>query len=144
MTKQDIKDERKQSEGDAHIKSKLRSMMQSFTRNRMKENVPQSNVIVANPIHFAVALKYDAETMAAPICVAKGARRMALIIKELAKDSNVPIVENPPLAQALYKTIEVGMPVPADLYHGVAEVLAYVYRLNEEIEAKGRPVAQKR
>lgn len=138
MTKQEVKEERKQTEGDVHVKSKMRSMMQAMTRNRMKDNVPKADVIVANPVHFAIALKYDADTMPAPICLAKGARKVAIMIKELAHESGVPIVENPPLAQNLYKTVEIGMPVPADLYHGVAEVLAYVYRLNEQ--AKGKKI----
>jgi flagellar biosynthetic protein FlhB len=138
MTKQEIKDERKQSEGDVQVKSKMRSMMQAMARNRMKENVPQADVIVANPIHFAIALKYDGETMAAPICLAKGARKTAIMIKEIAHENGIPIVENPPLAQALYKTVEIGMPVPGNLYHGVAEVLAYVYRLNNQAQLARR------
>lgn len=134
MTKQEVKDERKQTEGDAHVKSKMRSLMQSFTRNRMKDNVPGADVIVANPIHFAIALKYDADNMAAPMCVAKGARKMAILIKDIARDNGVPIVENPPLAQTLYKAVEVGAFIPGNLYHGVAEVLAYVYRLEEQMK----------
>jgi len=141
MTKQEIKDERKQTEGDVQIKSKMRAMMQAFAQNRMKENVPHADVIIANPIHYAIAVKYDAEEMAAPLCVAKGARRMAIAIKEIAKEHNIPIVENPPLAQGLYKSVEVGSFVPPNFYHSVAEVLAYVYRLNEKL-GKKIPVKQ--
>ena len=134
MSKQDIKDEHKQAEGDAQIKGRMRSMMQSFSQSRMKERVPESDVVIANPIHFAIAIKYDPEKIAAPFVVAKGARKMALIIKDLAKEHNVPIVENPPLAQALYKAVEVGTVIPPQFYHAIAEVLAYVYRLNQELE----------
>ena len=134
MSKQDIKDEHKQAEGDAQIKGRMRSMMQSFSQSRMKERVPESDVVIANPIHSAIAIKYDPEKIAAPFVVAKGARKMALIIKDLAKEHNVPIVENPPLAQALYKAVEVGTVIPPQFYHAIAEVLAYVYRLNQELE----------
>jgi len=138
MTKQEVKDERKQTEGDIHVKSKMRSMMQAFAQSRMKDNVPHADVVIANPIHFAIAIKYDAQQMAAPQCVAKGARRMALVIKEIANEHDIPIVENPPLAQALYKGVDVGGFIPPDFYHAVAEVLAYVYRLNEKLGQWGQ------
>lgn len=130
MSKQEVKDERKQMEGDIHLKSKMRSMMHSMAQTRMKDNVPHADVVVANPIHYAIAIKYDGDTMAAPICVAKGARKMALVIREIAEGCGVPIVENPPLAQGLYRVVDVGDWIPAEFYHSVAEVLAYVYRLN--------------
>jgi flagellar biosynthesis protein FlhB len=136
MTKQELKEERKQTEGDAHVKAKLRSMMQQFIASRMKGNVPKSDVIIANPVHYAIAIKYDPENMPAPLCMAKGARKMAEGIKELAKKHDVPIVENPPLARALFKVVEVGELVPPEFYHSVAEVLAYVYRLNDELDEK--------
>ncbi len=137
MTKQEMKDEFKQSEGDPHVKSKIRSTMISFIQSRMKSNVKHADVVVANPIHYAIAIKYDAQKMAAPICVAKGARKLAEAIKELAKEHKIPIVENPPLAQGLYKSVEVGAHIPPDFYHTVAEVLAYVYKLNQiQSEAK--------
>lgn len=136
MSRTEVKDERKQTEGDAQMKGKIRSMMQSFSQTRMKDNVPKADVVVANPIHYAIAIKYDPETMPAPVCVAKGARRMALIIRELAETSGVAVVENPPLARALYKSVEVGSLVPPDFYHAIAEVLAYVYRIDEEKGAK--------
>ena len=133
MSKQDIKEERKQMEGDAQMKGRMRSMMQAFSQSRVKSSVPQSDVVIANPIHFAIAVKYDAEEMAAPVCMAKGARRMALYIKELAKENSVVVVENPPLARMLYRAVEVGELIPPQFYHTVAEVLAYVYRLNEKL-----------
>lgn len=136
MTKQEVKEERKQTEGDAHVKAKLRGMMQQFMASRMKGNVPKSDVVIANPIHYAIAIKYDPEQMPAPLCMAKGARKMAEGIKEIARKHNVPIVENPPLAQALYKVTEAGELVPPEFYHSVAEVLAYVYRLNNELDDK--------
>jgi flagellar biosynthetic protein FlhB len=136
MSKQEIKDERKQSDGDPQLKSKMRSMMQGYSQSRMKEAVPHADVVVANPIHYAIAIKYDADSMAAPVCVAKGARKLAIALKEIAKEHNVPIVENPPLAQTLYKTVEVGRLIPPNLYNTVAEVLAYVYGLSEKMKKK--------
>jgi flagellar biosynthesis protein FlhB len=136
MTHQEVKEERKQTEGNAQVKSRVRSMMQAFSQSRMKANVPKSDVVIANPVHFSVAIKYDPEVMAAPVCMAKGAHKMAINIKEIAKENNIPIVENPLLARSLYKTVDVGDLVPAELYHSVAEVLAYVYRLNEAVAEK--------
>lgn len=133
MTKQEVKDEHKQAEGDRTVKQKLRSMMMDIVVSRMKSNVPQADVIVANPVHYAIAIKYDAENMAAPICVAKGARKIAVAIKEIAMEHKIPIVENPPLARALYRAVDVGMFVPPIFYHAIAEVLAYVYKLNEKM-----------
>ena len=128
MTKQEIKDERKQTEGDVQVKSKMRTMMHSFAQNRMKHNVPKSDVVIANPIHYALALKYDTAKMAAPMCTAKGTQKMAEVIKEIAKQHNVPIIEDPQLARALYKTIDIGMVIPPAFYQAIAEILAYVYQ----------------
>lgn len=136
MTRQEVKEERKQTEGDAQIKARIRGLMQQFSSARMKANVPESDVIIANPVHYAIAIKYDANKMSAPMCMAKGARKMALLIKEIAEENKVPIVENPPLARALYKVVEVGSLVPPEFYYAVAEVLAYVYRLNQSLAAK--------
>ncbi|MCB1135028.1 MAG: flagellar biosynthesis protein FlhB [Chlamydiia bacterium] len=136
MTRTEVKDERKQTEGDVQVKSRLRAMMQGFLQNRMRENVPKADVVVANPVHYAIAIKYDPEKMPAPLCVAKGARRLALAIRELAENNGVPVVENPPLAQALYRSVEVGSLIPPTFYHSIAEVLAYVYRLEEEQKRK--------
>jgi flagellar biosynthetic protein FlhB len=136
MTKQEVKDERRQSEGDVLVKSKMRSLMAQFSRSRMKANVPHADVIIANPTHYAIAIKYDPDQVPAPICVAKGMRKMAIAIKDVAKEHKVPIVENPPLARGMYNEVEVGGLVPPEFYHPVAEVLAYVYRLNDKMGAK--------
>ncbi|MEA2062364.1 MAG: flagellar biosynthesis protein FlhB [Gemmatimonadota bacterium] len=132
MSMQEIKDERKQQEGDPQIKSRIRSIQMEVARKRMMAQVQEADVVVTNPTSLAVALKYDSGDMTAPVVLAKGARKIAEKIKEIAKKHNIPIVENKPLAQILYKTVEVGTEVPADLYKAVAEVLAYVYRLKNK------------
>lgn len=129
MTKQEIKDENKQSEGDPIIKSRLRSLRIARARQRMMAAVPKADVVVTNPTHFACALKYDSETMNAPTLVAKGQDLIAFRIREIAEENNVPIVENPPLARALYATVEIDREVPPDHYKAVAEVISYVMRL---------------
>jgi len=139
MSKQEVKDERKQTDGDPLIRGRMRAMMQAFAQGRMSENVPHADVVIANPTHFAIALTYDAEEMAAPVCIAKGSRRMALRIKDIANEHDVPIVENRLLAQGLFRTVEVGQPVPPEFYHTVAEVLAYVYRLDAEARMRAAP-----
>ncbi|MCP4714713.1 MAG: flagellar biosynthesis protein FlhB [Deltaproteobacteria bacterium] len=128
MTKQEVKDEMKQAEGDPKIKSRIRSMQMEFLRKMMMQEVPKADVVITNPVHLAVALKYDRLAMDAPTVVAKGARLMAEKIKEIARNNNVPVVENKPLAQSLYKQVEVGDSIPEKLYRAVAEVLAYVYQ----------------
>lgn len=129
MTKQEIKEERKQMEGDPQIKSRIRSMQIEMARRRMMEMVPEADVVITNPTHLAIAVQFDADTMAAPAVVAKGADHMAQRIREAAQESGVPLVENKPLARSLFKTTEIGDPIPVDLYQAMAEVLAYVYRL---------------
>jgi len=136
MTKQEVKDERRQAEGDVQVKSRLRSMMQSFVQSRMRTNVPESDVVITNPTHFAIAIKYDVEKMAAPKCVAKGARHMALVIKDIARSNKILIVEDPLLARSLYKVVEVGELIPPEFYHPVAEVLACVYRCNKKLNER--------
>ena len=128
MTKQEIKEEAKDSEGNPQIKAKQRAMILSSAMRRIATQVPKASVIITNPTHFAVALRYDERT-AAPICVAKGADHLAMKIRERAKLSGVPIVENPPLARALYRHVDIDKPIPSDLYQAVAQVLAFVYRL---------------
>ncbi|MGM0418702.1 MAG: flagellar biosynthesis protein FlhB [Thermodesulfobacteriota bacterium] len=128
MTKQEVKDEMKQSEGDPHIKSKIRQLQSEAARNRMMSEVPEADVVVTNPTHIAVALKYDQLTMSAPSVVAKGAGRVAERIKEIAAKEDVPVVEQPELARNLFKTVDIGDSVPPDLFQTVAELLAYVYR----------------
>jgi flagellar biosynthetic protein FlhB len=128
MSKQDIKDENKQTEGDPLIKSKIRQKQRQMAMSRMMKEVPKADVIITNPTHFAVALKYEAG-MIAPVVVAKGQDLVAQRIKEIAREANVAMVENRPLARALFAATEVGGIVPPELYKSVAEVLAYVYRL---------------
>ncbi len=128
MTKQEVKDELKQSEGDPQIKGKIRQKQRQMAMSRMMQEVPKADVIVTNPTHFAVALKYE-KGMTAPVVVAKGADFVAQKIKSVGRENDVPLVENRPLARALYASTEVGDSVPRELYQSVAEVLAYVYRL---------------
>lgn len=127
MTKQEIKDEWKNMEGDPLIKSKIKSAQMQFMRQKMMSAVPNADVVVANPTHFSVALKYDKDIAPAPIVVAKGVDYMAFKIREIAKANNVPIVENKPLARSLYKLVQVDQVIPAELYVAVAEILAFVY-----------------
>jgi len=129
MSLQEIKDEHKQSEGDPKIKAKIRQIGMQRSRKRMMAAVPSASVIVTNPTHFAVALKYDHGTMGAPVVVAKGVDAIALKIREVATAAGVPIVENRPLARALYATVEVDHPIQADQYAAVAEIIGYVMRL---------------
>lgn len=128
MSKQEIKDERKQQEGDPAIRSNIRKRGYALAFRRMMQAVPDADVIITNPTHFAVALKYEAG-MTAPIVVAKGQDELARKIRQIAKEASVPFVENKPLAQSLFKTVEIGQVVPKELYAAVAEVLAYVYRM---------------
>ena len=128
MTKQEVKDEFKQTEGDPQIKGKIRQKQRQMAMSRMMQEVPKADVIVTNPTHFAVALKYE-KGMVAPQVIAKGADFVAQKIKSIGRENDVPLVENRPLARALYASAEVGDFVPRELYQSVAEVLAYVYRL---------------
>ncbi|MGE5504164.1 MAG: flagellar biosynthesis protein FlhB [Actinomycetota bacterium] len=129
MTKQEVKDEHKQTEGDPMIKSRLRGLRMQRARQRMMAAVPKSDVVVTNPTHYAVALKYDMDSMNAPVLVAKGADLVAKRIRELAEENEVPIVENPPLARALFASVELDQEVPPEHYKAVAEVIGYVMRL---------------
>ena len=129
MTKQEVKDERKDIEGNPQIKNRIRSVQLEMTRRRMMAAVPEADVVVTNPTHFSVAIKYDVENYAAPVVVAKGQNEIALRIREIAKENNVPLVEDKPLARTLYKTVDVGQLIPASLYRAVAEILAYVFKL---------------
>jgi len=128
MTKQEIKDEGKDSDGSPEIKQKQKAIMMAAARRRMLAEVPKATVVVTNPTHVAVALKYD-EKSAAPVCVAKGLDHLALKIREKAREAGVPILERPDLARALYRSVEMEKPIPQDLYQAVAQVLAFVYRL---------------
>jgi flagellar biosynthetic protein FlhB len=129
MTKKEVKDERKETEGDPHIKNKRKEMGKEFQQKRMDHAVMESDVVVTNPTHYAVALQYDPEENSAPIVMAKGQRLRAQKIKEYANEFDIPIVENKPVAQALFASAEVEEHIPEDLYRAVAEILAYVYKL---------------
>ena len=129
MSKEEVKEEMKQTEGDPLIKSRIRSAQREAVRRRMMSKVPEADVVVTNPTHLAVALLYDATQSDAPMVVAKGRALVAERIKAIAKDNNVPIMEDKPLAQALFKSVEVGETIPVLFYQAVAEVLAYVYRM---------------
>lgn len=129
MTDQEIKDEMKASEGDPMVKGRIRSIQREKARRRILQEVPKADVVITNPTHFAVALRYERGTMAAPRVTAKGADLLARRIRDLAAEHGVPVVERPPLARALYASVEEGQVIPPDFYKAVAEVLAYVYRL---------------
>lgn len=133
MTKQEVKDEYKNQEGDPTVKSQQKQRMQQASRRRMMQSVPEADVVITNPTHFAVALKYDTTLSNAPVVVAKGADYLAFKIKELAKENDVEIVENKPLARMLYSNVEVGAEIPPELYQSVAEILAYVYKLKNAV-----------
>jgi flagellar biosynthetic protein FlhB len=129
MTKQEVKEESKDTEGNPLIRGKIRRLQRDLARRRMMHNVATATAVIVNPTHYAVALRYDHESMATPTVVAKGKNYLALRIRQRALEHNIPLVENPPLAQALYKSVDVGREIPAHLYRAVAEVLAYIYRL---------------
>jgi flagellar biosynthetic protein FlhB len=133
MSKQDIKEEYRQNEGDPTIKAKVRQIRQERARKRMMARVPDATVVIMNPTHYAVALKYESGRMAAPICVAKGMDALALRIRAIAEENDVAVVENPPLARALHAAIEVDDPVPAEHFKAVAQVIGYVLRLQGKI-----------
>ncbi|MCP1440698.1 flagellar biosynthetic protein FlhB [Erwinia persicina] len=129
MTRQEIRDEYKQQEGDPHVKGRIRQQMRAAARRRMMADVPKADVIVTNPTHYSVALQYDERKMSAPKVVAKGAGEVALRIRELGKEHRIPVLEAPPLARALYRHSEIGQHIPGTLYAAVAEVLAWVWQL---------------
>ena len=129
MTKQEVKDEFKQREGDPAVKARVKSIQREMAQRRMMESVPKADVVITNPTSLAVALKYDAKAMMAPQIIAKGAGLIAERIKDIARDNGVPLVEHKPLAQTLFKVVEIGGFIPANLYRAVAEILAYVYGL---------------
>jgi flagellar biosynthesis protein FlhB len=137
MSHQELKDEMRQLEGNAEIKSKVRALMRERAGRRMLAAVPRADIVVMNPTHYAVALKYDDATMSAPRVVAKGADLLALAIRDLATESNVPVLQSPPLARALYAHTEVDQDVPAALFAAVAQVLAWVYQLRAAMAGQG-------
>ncbi len=137
MTKQEVKDEYKNSEGDPQIKGKIKQKMMEASRRRMMQAVPEADVVITNPTHFAVALKYDTDVADAPYVVAKGQDFLAQKIKEEAKAAGVEIVENKPLARMLYHNVDIGALVPPELYQAVAEVLAFVYNIRDQKKGTG-------
>jgi flagellar biosynthesis protein FlhB len=140
MTKQEVREELKESEGNPLIKMQVRRLQRDMARRHMLKAVPQATAVITNPTHYAVAVRYEVETMAAPVVVAKGKNYLARRIREIAAAHNIAIVENPPLAQALYKSVDVGREIPVELYRAVAEVLAYIYRILHS----GEPAYQRR
>ncbi|MBP1682185.1 MAG: flagellar biosynthesis protein FlhB [Proteobacteria bacterium] len=133
MSKQEVKDEYKQMEGDPKIKAKIRQIQMQMTRKRMMQEIPQADVVITNPTHYAVAIRYNQEKEAAPKVIAKGTDFVALRIKEIAMNYNIQIVENPPLARELYKKCNLGDIIPENLYKAVAEVLAFVYKSSKKM-----------
>ncbi len=131
MTKDEVRQESKEMDGDPQIKARIRSLQREAARRRMMQAVPKADVVVTNPMHFAVALQYDERRMSAPLVLAKGSQLVAERIKELAREHRVPVVEAPPLARALHRHVEIGETIPATLFTAVAQVLAYVYQLNQ-------------
>jgi flagellar biosynthesis protein FlhB len=137
MTREEIREEMKESEGSPETKQRIRTVQQELASRRMMHEVPKADVVVVNPTHFAVALRYDEKRMRAPVVVAKGADEIAARIREVASEHRVPIFEAPPLARALYRTVDIGAPVPAALYVAVAQVLTYIYQLRATRGAGG-------
>lgn len=130
MSRQDIRDEYKQQEGDPHVKGRIRQQQRAIARRRMMADVPKADVIVTNPTHYSVALQYDEKKMSAPKVLAKGAGLVALRIREIGNENRIPVLEAPPLARALYRHAEIGQQIPGQLYSAVAEVLAWVWQLH--------------
>lgn len=129
MTKQELKDEYKQTEGDPQVKGRLRQLRAEKARQRMMQAVPSADVVITNPTHFSIALKYDPETMSAPICIAKGLDDLALRIRTVAKEHDIIIYENPPLARILYDAVDIDETIPTEHFKAVAEVISYVYKI---------------
>ena len=129
MSKQEVKDEHKQTEGNPEVKGRIRRLQQEMANSRMMEEVPKADVVVTNPTHYSIAIKYDENNMGAPIVIAKGVDLIALRIREIANHNNIILFEAPPLARALYYSTEINTEIPYDLYHAVAQVLAYVYQI---------------
>ena len=134
MTKQEVKEEFKETEGDPTTKGRIRRIQREMSRKRMMSDVPNADVVITNPTHYAVALSYKMESMEAPKVIAKGVGFLALKIRELAQEHDIPLVENKPLAQTLYKSVEIGEYIPASLYRAVAEILAYIYKAKKALK----------
>jgi flagellar biosynthesis protein FlhB len=130
MSRQEIKEEFRQNEGDPAIKARVRQIRQERSRKRMMAAVPEATVVITNPTHYAIALKYESGKTAAPVCVAKGVDQLALRIRAVAEEHAIPVIENPPLARALHASVEVDDAIPPEHYKAVAQVIGYVMRLN--------------
>ena len=128
MTKQEVKDEYRQTEGDPHVKGKLKQLRAEKARQRMMQAVPEADVIITNPTHYSIALKYDAASGGAPVVIAKGVENVAMRIREVAKEHNITLYPDPPLARTLYATVELDEPIPTELYKAVAEVISFVFK----------------
>ena len=139
MTKEEIKEDFKRSEGDPFLRGRIRAQQRKIARTRMMSNVPKAKVVVTNPTHFAVAIDYDSDAMRAPRVLAKGAFHVAQRIVDIARENKVPVVQNVPLARSLYRMVEVDQEIPPEMYMAVAEVLAYVYRLNKPASRQPMP-----
>ncbi|MNR86177.1 Flagellar biosynthetic protein FlhB [compost metagenome] len=135
MTKQEVKDEWKQAEGSPEVKSEIKKRQRRMAQQRMMAEVPKASVVITNPTHFAVAVKYERDTMEVPVVLAKGTDLVAKRIREVAEEAGVPMIENKPIAQALYKQVEVGDEIPPELYAAVAEILVAVQRANRKVGA---------
>lgn len=135
MTKQQVKEEHKEREGSPEVKQRIRSIQRDMATKRMMADIPKADVVITNPTHISIVVRYDSDTMIAPEIIGKGQDHLAMRIREIAKENDVPIVENVPLARALYKTVKVGEGVPRSLYKAVAEILAFVYRLKRKKKA---------
>ena len=135
MTKQEVKDEQRQTMGDPKVKAKIKRLQKEMVMKRMMQAVPRADVVITNPTHLAIAVRFDPETMDAPMVLAKGAGHVARRIREIAADHDIPLVEQKPLARALFKAVEIGQFIPVELYRAVAEILAYVYRLRGKRQA---------
>jgi flagellar biosynthetic protein FlhB len=129
MSRQELRDEFKDTEGNPQTKARIRRLQRDLRRRNMMKDVAKATAVVVNPTHYAVAIRYEQGVMAAPVVVAKGKNYLAARIRRRANENQVPIIENPPLAQALYKSVEVGQEIPAHLYRAVAEILAYIFKL---------------
>ena len=132
MTKQEQKEEHKNTEGDPHIKSKIRAIQQQMAQKRMMASVPEADVIITNPTRIAVAVKYDSDKMEAPVVIAKGQELMAAKIRKIARDNDIPLVENPPVARLLHSKVEAGQPIPEEMFKAIAEILAFIYSLKRQ------------
>jgi flagellar biosynthetic protein FlhB len=129
MSKQEVRDEMKRQEGDPYIKARIRRLRRDLLRRQMMKEVPKATAVLVNPTHYAVAIRYEMDTMACPIVVAKGRNWLALRIRQIATEHQIPIIENPPLARGLYQAADVGQAIPQEFYRAIAEILAYVYKL---------------